>query len=191
MNPAYFAILTIENNLSTMAHEMVHLWQFHHGKPSRRGYHNKEWALKMEGIGLIPSDTGRVGGKKVGQSMDHYILENGPFSEVCAKLITQDFRLSWLDCFPAIDPANPPEKKDRPDDGTDEAEDLIEKYSLDAQGDEVAEALTLPAKKNSSNRAKYRCPTCEVQVWGKPGLTILCGAEECSAERMPDVTGAS
>jgi hypothetical protein len=36
---------------------MVHLWQHHHGKPSRTGYHNKEWATMMKAVGLIPSDT--------------------------------------------------------------------------------------------------------------------------------------
>jgi len=26
---------------------MAHLWQHHHGKPSRAAYHNREWASKM------------------------------------------------------------------------------------------------------------------------------------------------
>src|SRR5437763_1308858 len=34
--------------LSTLVHEMCHLWQHHYGKPSRAAYHNKEWARKME-----------------------------------------------------------------------------------------------------------------------------------------------
>jgi hypothetical protein len=38
-------------------HEMAHVWQHAHGKPSRNGYHNKEWAAKMDERGLIPSDT--------------------------------------------------------------------------------------------------------------------------------------
>lgn len=191
MNPAYFAVLTIEDTLSTLAHEIVHLWQFHHGKPSRRGYHNKEWAAKMETIGLMPSDTGRVGGKKVGQQMDHYIIEGGPFIVACQKLLTQDFRLSWLDRFPAVDPAAPPNKSKtrNPETADDQSiEELIEKFSLDDLDALVSDQLSLPKAKNKSNRSKYRCPVCETQVWGKPGLSVLCGAEECNAERMRDVT---
>src|SRR5262245_14971271 len=34
--------------LSTLVHEMVHGEQHHYGKPSRGGYHNKQWADWME-----------------------------------------------------------------------------------------------------------------------------------------------
>jgi hypothetical protein len=27
----------------------------------------------------------------------------------------------------------------------------------------------------------YRCPSCATQVWGKPGLLVLCGGEGCEA----------
>jgi len=37
---------------------MVHQWQQHHGKPGRRGYHNKQWAAKMNSVGLVPTHTG-------------------------------------------------------------------------------------------------------------------------------------
>ena len=47
MNPSYFSIRSIEETLSTLVHEMVHLWQEHFGKPGRARYHNKEWADKM------------------------------------------------------------------------------------------------------------------------------------------------
>ena len=47
LNPSHFKSRTDEQSLSTLAHEMAHLWQHHFGKPSRAGYHNKEWAAKM------------------------------------------------------------------------------------------------------------------------------------------------
>ena len=100
MNPSYFAIRTIAETLSTLVHEMVHLWQFHLGKPGRRSYHNKEWAVKMEEIGLCPSHTGRPGGRRTGEQMDHYIVEGGLFDVVCSRLLTQEFTLSWLDRYP-------------------------------------------------------------------------------------------
>ena len=40
MNPSYFVARTIRETLSTLVHEMVHQWQYHYGKPGRRGYHN-------------------------------------------------------------------------------------------------------------------------------------------------------
>jgi len=71
---------------STLVHEMTHLWQRDHGKPSRTGYHNKQWAEKMEEIGLMPTDTGSEGGKKTGQKMTHYIMPNGAFIQAFKKL---------------------------------------------------------------------------------------------------------
>lgn len=79
LNPSYFRDRTTEQSLSTLAHEMAHLWQHHFGKPSRSGYHNKEWAQKMREIGLIPSATGEPGGKETGQNMTHYIEQGGAF----------------------------------------------------------------------------------------------------------------
>ncbi len=66
LNPSHFEQRTTEQTLSTLAHEMAHQWQQHHGKPSRTGYHNKEWAAKMIEVGLVPSATGQKGGKQVG-----------------------------------------------------------------------------------------------------------------------------
>ena len=77
LNPATFLDRTDREIVSTLVHEMVHEWQHHFGKPSRRGYHNKQWAAKMIEIGLIPSHTGEPGGKQTGQSVSHYIEENG------------------------------------------------------------------------------------------------------------------
>jgi hypothetical protein len=79
LNPATMKGMTRENILSTLVHEMAHLWQHHFGKASRNGYHNKQWAAKMIDIGLAPSDTGKPGGRETGQQMDHYIIRGGPF----------------------------------------------------------------------------------------------------------------
>src|SRR6185437_10607826 len=73
LNPQHFDRRSDKETLSTLAHEMVHLWQHHNGKPGRRGYHNAEWGAKMESIGLMPSHTAAPGGKRVGERMSHYI----------------------------------------------------------------------------------------------------------------------
>ncbi len=57
--------------LATLAHEMVHLWQHHFGKPGRGRYHNKEWAEKMKSIGLQPTTTGKDDGAETGDVMGH------------------------------------------------------------------------------------------------------------------------
>jgi hypothetical protein len=80
LNPHYLDRPDIEWH-STLVHEMVHLWQQDFGKPSRSNYHNKQWARKMEEIGLIPSSTGQPGGKKTGQGITHYVDSNGQFIE--------------------------------------------------------------------------------------------------------------
>ena len=58
LNPDAFTGRTDEDILSTLAHEMVHVWQQVYGKPGRGRYHNREWAEKMKEIGLYPSATG-------------------------------------------------------------------------------------------------------------------------------------
>jgi SprT-like family len=42
LNLQHFAERTIDENLSTLGHEMVHLWQHHFGQPGRGGYHNAQ-----------------------------------------------------------------------------------------------------------------------------------------------------
>lgn len=87
LNPVAFHGRTAEQVFSTLVHEMVHLWQSHFGTPSRNGYHNAEWANKMEEIGLIPSDTGEAGGKRTGQRMTHYIEDDGRYQVAYRKLM--------------------------------------------------------------------------------------------------------
>ena len=66
---------------STLVHETCHLWQEYDGSAPRRCYHNKDFAEKMERVGLITSSTGKEGGKRTGQRMTHYIQEGGPFAK--------------------------------------------------------------------------------------------------------------
>ncbi len=73
--------------LATLAHEMVHLWQYHFGSPGRNGHHNEAWADKMEEIGLMPSDTGSPGGRRTGRHVGHYVIAGGPFDLACSELL--------------------------------------------------------------------------------------------------------
>lgn len=94
LNPAHLATRPAREVAATLVHEMVHCWQQEHGTPSARGYHNKEWAARMEAVGLMPSDTGEAGGARVGFRMTHYLVEGGPFARAFAKM-PRAFLLPW------------------------------------------------------------------------------------------------
>jgi hypothetical protein len=95
LNPDGFIGRTDELILSTLAHEMAHVWQQSHGTPPRRSYHDREWAAKMKEIGLQPSTTGEPGGKETGQSVTHYIAPGGAYAAAFAKLKASGFQLHW------------------------------------------------------------------------------------------------
>lgn len=97
LNPTTFIGRTDREIVSTAVHEMAHQWQYHFGKPGRRGYHNKQWAAKMTEIGLIPSHTGESGGKQTGQRVSHYIEEGGPFDLTWQQLEGTGFKLDYED----------------------------------------------------------------------------------------------
>lgn len=145
MNPQHFKRRSIEQVLSTLVHEMVHQWQTYSGTPSRKAYHNREWAEKMESVGLMPSDTGQPGGKKTGQRMSHYIIAGGAFAQTCAVLLSDGFHLSWGEIVAEI------------------ADD-------EGDGDPAKKG-----GKDKTNRVKFICPVCYANAWGKPALKLICG----------------
>jgi len=89
---------SVEEVFSTLVHEMAHHWQHVEGHPSRPGYHNSEWARKMESIGLMPVAMGKGGvpnGKKTGQSVGHDIIPDGPYAKAF-KMMPKEFSLPWM-----------------------------------------------------------------------------------------------
>jgi hypothetical protein len=149
LNAETFHAYSLTDTLSTIAHEQSHALQFLYGHPSPGGYHNKEWAGYMERIGLIPSDTGKEGGRKTGVHMSQYIQPDGLFARVCADLIAQGIGISFVDRWAATAKA---------DSGTDYRQDRKQ------------------ARRNSkvANRTLFRCPECGQGAWGKPSLKIDC-----------------
>ncbi|THT98423.1 SprT family zinc-dependent metalloprotease [Lampropedia puyangensis] len=189
LNPAYFAVTPIVETMQTLVHEMVHLWQHHFGKPGRGRYHNDEWANKMESIGLMPSSTGQPGGKRTGDHMGDYAVEGGRFLMACQALLTAQFKLSWYDRFPAEEHVahgqasyasqlSDPAAAISPAQANQALANVVKPTVKAARQSEDGTSLQAP---NRSNRIKYTCPSCAQQVWGKPGLRLLCGGENCDS----------
>jgi hypothetical protein len=210
INPGYFANYPLSSILQTLCHEMVHIWQEYRGSPSRAGYHNTEWADKMRRIGLMPSATGKPGGATVGQTMSDYVIEGGPFERACKELLESGFRLRWYDTVqvpppkaaavrrktasnvvPLLrgEPLAPPAIEANPT-YRDFPIDLEGVFKLHEQQLREEQTQRPPTKVqttkvvNKSNRHKYYCPHCFMQVWGKPSLKVVCG--ECSEPLVED-----
>ncbi|WP_099609467.1 SprT-like domain-containing protein [Vibrio coralliilyticus] len=167
LNPAYFAVCPPEEVMQTLVHEMVHLWQYHFGKPGRGGYHNKEWAEKMEKIGLMPSSTGKEGGAKTGDKMADYIIVGGMFEQFCEQLYSGNFKISWADKFPAREKI-----KEAIESGTvEEIKDELADWGV--QIDDEGELILMSETKQT--RIKFACPQCSSAAWGKPSLHLICG----------------
>lgn len=97
LNPAHFEERGIKDVLSTLVHEMVHLWQEHLGQPPRRCYHNKQWAWKMREVGLVPSTTEQPGGSDTGQRVGHYVRPEGPFELACRAFLVEHNGFLYFD----------------------------------------------------------------------------------------------
>jgi hypothetical protein len=71
--------------------------------------------------------------------MSHYTIKDGPFDSACKRLLSDGFTLAWGELLSQVK-----KHKDRDDDDDDEDED-------------------------STNRVKYTCPLCSVNVLGVTG----------------------
>lgn len=189
-NPETFAQRGVEDVLSTLVHEMVHQQQHEENTVTRRGYHNRDFELKMRAVGLVPSATGQPGGPSVGQKMTHYIDADGPFLQAATELLDRDFRIRWAERFltramprVVIAPAIPGAQAPRAD-----------RNAPPAQGSAPASAPNLTAAPSASaiagvvgpahkpvtaaarSKSKHVCPKCRAAAWGKPSLKLICGA---------------
>lgn len=99
LNPNYFGVLDCERTFATLVHEMVHMLQECRGDKITTGYHNKVWAEMMISIGLIPTDTGRIGGKITGYKMTQIIEQNGLFYKATKEYLDQGKGIEWADAF--------------------------------------------------------------------------------------------
>ena len=156
LNLGYIETLGVVEALSTLTHEMCHLWRSvlgpvnSKGKRGTFGYHDKVWADKMESIGLMPSTTGRPGGKRTGYAVVEYRIEGGPFDRACRELLFEDFTLTWRDRI-----ARPVVSFGQHED-EDNAPGTVEPRS-------------------KADRLRFSCVPCKQNAWAKPSAKLLCG----------------
>ena len=178
INPAYFANHKVVEIFQTLVHEQCHLWQHEYGqKKSRSGYHNAEWADKMESIGLMPSSTGDTDGLRTGQKMGDYPIPDGLFIQAARDLVTKNSSLSWVDRLPATRP---------PSQGRDNtsvvccskvsANSSLERLVIEViPGIEEIEVVHEKKYRKNKSKAKFQCPACKTNVWGVSTLKLVCG----------------
>jgi predicted SprT family Zn-dependent metalloprotease len=185
INPSFFGVTPLIEIMQTLVHEMTHLWQYHFGDPGRGRYHNKEWSNKMESIGLMPSSTGRPGGKRTGDQIADYAIEGGAFLSACRELLTNEFKLTWYDRFPPSAVARSGQNSfacqlnGLPESGT----NII----LEDEGSQMIVASEYPRpieSQNKQTRVKYSC-SCGINIWAKPNIRVRCC--ECDIEFEPIV----
>jgi predicted SprT family Zn-dependent metalloprotease len=98
LNPSHFESADTRFILSILAHEMVHLQQYHQGKPGKGGYHNVEWGTMMLAIGLKPVSFDQPG-KMTGNKVSHEILPGGAFDVVCAELLARGVAIDYVEAW--------------------------------------------------------------------------------------------
>ncbi len=163
VNPSYFATHGFKELLQTLGHELSHQWQHHFGTISRRSYHNKEFAKKMKSFGLIPSSTGKKGGKETGQQMADYMADSGLLPDLYKELEEKGIFIPWYERLGSkmIDQTV--------------LESAPDNVILSAASDTVSQAYETA---NNTTRARYshQC-TNEKRpsvIYGKPNLPIKC-----------------
>lgn len=109
LNPDSFG-LADEVVLSNLAHEMVHMWNYHNGSISKNTprYHDQNWAKKMISIGLQPVSHD-LPDSMVGQRVSHKIVIDSKFDKLVKSLLRKGLKINWKskDFFadqPGIDP---------------------------------------------------------------------------------------
>lgn len=186
LNPDYFGERSLADTLSTLAHEMCHVWQHYANvKKPRACYHDKIWANKMEAIGLMPSHTGLAGGRRTGQQMTHYIIKDGLFQQVVYNLLSSGFEISWYDKYSEsvapISKANHDILIDWITSTPKDNIELINKLTKTVNSNEIKmsneeNSITIkPMAKSTGTRSKFTCPDCGLNAWAKHTARLICG----------------
>ncbi|HYV29166.1 MAG TPA: SprT-like domain-containing protein [Candidatus Eisenbacteria bacterium] len=165
LNPDEFPERSDEGVLSTLVHEMAHVWQQEYGRPGRGRYHNREWAVLMHSIGLMPSATGEPGGAATGDHVSHYILKDGLFLSACRTFL-EKYRLIW--------------ESSGMQRGRQSGTQAGLEGTMQPLENGNATEHTQGAIRKTQTRSKFTCPICGLNGWAKPDAQMDCHV--CSAE---------
>lgn len=169
MNPEFFEPLGDLEALQTFAHEICHLWREVlgprncNGSSGTRGYHCRAWGRKMEEIGLMPSHTGKPGGRKTGYQMADYVIKGSKFDLLARELLKNGKHVEWRDAA-ARHTVTPP---------NDELPDLEGMLLLPEGG---VQSPPRNRRKRRQTRAKFVCSCCELKAYAKPSALLICGS---------------
>ena len=148
----------------------------------------------MEDVGLMPSNTGRPGGKKTGQQMTHYIIRGGRFQKAVYDLLKNGFSISWYDRWTTGTSVTSKTNSDILEDwlaATDKNDtDLINRLTLTISKsrpgqtpdeDDAVNGIKPPVK-GTGTRTKFSCPECGLNAWAKPSAVLICGECQCQLD---------
>lgn len=148
LNPYFFNNPT--EVFQTLCHEMVHLAQAEFpdtfGKSGKRGYHNKAFATTMVAIGLMPSSTGKPGGKSTGTRMSDYVIGGGLFEFHCNNFLELGNGHFW---------------STKPN-----------SYSHSEEQESVVDSVRDQKRRS---KTKFTCSVCSLNAWAKPNAQLVCG----------------
>ena len=167
INPRYLAQGN-EYVLSTLCHELCHIYENAFIHIPRGGYHDKAWADLMKDCGLEP-----VYLNKSKTSVNEKIIEGGEF-----EAFVKDFTEEYGDYFNVVEYSQTVAQgyKDKNPDS-----------DADLSDAPTADNADKPIKVYNRNKIKYEC-SCGKALWGKGNLYIICG--DCSL-RMKEVSDVS
>lgn len=184
INPQAFIGKSKTEVLQTLLHEMTHMKQYHFGKPSRGGYHNKEWAGIMKSVGLQPVGVGKDNlGKETGQRVSDEIIPGGLLDNFI-KTDTFDFEM-WVDSMPVEIDDNDNKKGPKelmldklnenpitqievePVEYLEKQKGYLENYfnSVKDEAEDLA--------KEQGYKIKYSCK-CGINIWAKASIKMIC-----------------
>lgn len=158
INPDYLN-RDIGEIVSTICHELCHVYENAFIHIPRGGYHDKQWADLMRDCGLEP-----VYLNKSKTAVNHKVIKDGAFEAYVKKFEEKHGK----DFFNIVSYSSEVQKKVRKELGIKDDED---------DGEPKADNADKPVKKYNRNEIKYVCASCGLKVWGKSGLSIRCN--EC------------
>ena len=164
INPDYLD-RPIGEILSTICHELCHVYEHAYIHIPRGGYHDKQWAELMRDCGLEPK---YLNSSKT--AVSHTIIKDGEFD----KFVSEFVEKYGADYFNIVSYSAEVKRRTRKELGLeddDEDDDSPKPDNADK-----------PIKKYNRNKIKYICPECQAKVWGKGGLSIHCNECDCDLE---------